>query len=79
MYFKYSFNSDSFSYKNEKLCSLAELQLAMKDQKSRDEVQRWNSDALYENKITHWSVHDDLFTFLGRNMDKWKKIGYVWG
>ncbi len=32
MYFKYSFNSDSFSYKNKKLCSLAELLLAMKDQ-----------------------------------------------
>lgn len=85
MHFKYSFNSNSFSYKNnyitknKKLCSLAELLLAMKDQKSRDEVQRWDSDALYENKITHWSFYDDLFTFFGRNMDKGKKIGYVWG
>lgn len=54
--FKYNFNSDSFTqnllhHRDKKLCSLTESLLMMKDQNSREEVQRWDSDALCVNKI----------------------------
>lgn len=44
----------------------------MKDRKSREEVQRWDSDALYVNKITPWSLHDDdlFMLFIGKEYEQ---------
>lgn len=73
-YFKYSFNSDSFSQ------ALLTGRITVSNERPKikersSEVRQWFSVC----KQYYSSFHDDLFTFFGRNIDTGKKIGHVWG